>query len=171
MAREQSLAIDEGVIITGVNGFMCGCQKQGVNDMSEDQSNWVQMQYLGTNSADIPFQGYYSRLYLARKGDTIAVHPDDVKKLERSRRFVVVAQEEAAAAGLSEDDPTGDPVDPNPDDNPSDAVEVQVTAKAQEEAAAAGLSKEEVNALANEEGKVTVAAVREYLKLKAGDAG
>jgi len=54
------------------------------------ESEMVELAYLGTNGGAIRYAGYLNRSYRVSRGCTVKVHPDDVKRLLRTRKFKVV---------------------------------------------------------------------------------
>ena len=50
----------------------------------------IELAYLGTNGGSIRYAGYLNRSYRVSRGCTVKVHPDDVKRLLRTKKFEVV---------------------------------------------------------------------------------
>ena len=68
-------------------------------------SDFVSMTYLGSNSGVIRFEGYLKRSYRVNRGTVIDVHPDDVKKLEATGKFIHTPVQNTAVVSEPEPEP------------------------------------------------------------------
>lgn len=147
---------------------MCcgGNSQKGLEAMDVDKSEWVEMAYHGTNGGPVSYRGYLRRSYRVKKGETVQVHPDDVKKLTR------IVQKGRVLFSLLLEAETPDIVTIRRDDGINDEEasnaaaalaqrrqEINATDSAIREAAEAGLDLATVTGTGSG-GRVTVADVR-----------
>ena len=133
----------------------CGCNGAKGN-MEQNKSGWVEMAYTGNNSAGGgSFRGYMNRSYVAKRGDTILVHPEDVAKLKRipngSNPLFVTVDKEVETA-----------VEPESQDDPVENVEIDATSGAIALAESVGLDIATITGT-GKNGRILKSDVENYL--------